>query len=485
MLIKFEDKRLDKQRIMQKRLLLILAITMLGVNFVMGQSSGRVEQYMRSEPSLAYAQIAFSLVDMKTGKEVDAYNSNTAMVPASILKLLTTASALKVLGPDFAIETIVGYSGDITLEGVLKGDLIIKGNGDPTLGSKYSKNVPTDFFNKILQSLNSEGVKAIEGNIIVDDSRLGFQPIPPTWTWEDMGNYYAAGVYGVNYQDNMYELTLNTSKKGSKPSVLGLSPKVEGIEIVNGLESYATSYDSAYIYGAPYCARRSVYGAVPQTRATFTIKGDISDPAYHLANQLKGFLSPTIKLNVECVTARMLIEKQKPVSKIQQSLLSYKGDRLRDVMATTNRNSNNLYAEALLRQIALFSGGETTADGVRSMMALWQSLGAQQQFVKDGSGLSPLNRVSAQFMSKMLYNMKDNWVFKQSIPIAGKEGTVRNFLSNGKWSGAARIKSGSMGQVICYAGYLSDRYAVVIMVNNNQASRSTTLKCIEKMLNNI
>ncbi len=470
---------------MQKRLLSILAMVMLGMNFALGQSLGRVEQYLLSDPSLASAQIAFSLVDLKTGEEVEAYNSSTAMVPASILKLLTTASALKVLGPDFAIETIVGYSGNITPDGILRGDLIVKGNGDPTLGSKYSKNSPTDFLNEILQSLRSKGVKAIEGNIIVDDSSLGFQPIPPAWTWEDMGNYYAAGVYGVNYQDNMYELTLDTSKKGSKPSVIGLSPKVKDLDIVNGLESYAMGYDSAYIYGAPYCARRSIYGAVPQSRATFTIKGDIPDPALHLADQLKGFLPPAIKLNVECLTARMLIESQKPVSKIQQTLLSYKGDKLSDVITTTNRYSNNMYAEAMLRQIALDNGGKTTADGVRHMMSLWENIGSHKQFVKDGSGLSPLNRVSAQFMSKMLYNMKDDWIFKQSIPVAGKEGTVRNFLSNGKWSGSARIKSGSMGQVICYAGYLLDRYAVVIMVNNNQASSSTTLKSIEKMLNNI
>ncbi len=465
----------------------MLALVMLGMNFLYAQSSNRVKDYLLSEPSLKSAQISFSLVDLTTGKQVESYNSSSVMVPASILKLLTTASALKELGPDFSIMTTVGYNGQITPEGVLRGDLIIKGNGDPTLGSKYSAKAPTDFFNKILQSLKAAGVKSIEGNILVDDSTLGFQPIPSSWIWEDMGNYYGAGVYGVNYQDNMYELTLNTSRRGVKPTVVGLSPKVEGLEIVNGLESYATSYDSAYIYGAPYCARRSVYGAVPHTRATFTIKGDIPDPAFHLANQLKLFLSPTLKLNVECLTARMLIEKNKPVHKAQKSLLSYKGDRLRDVINTTNRNSNNLYAEALLRQLALKSGGETTTDGVNYMMALWggQGMNTKSAFIKDGSGLSPTNRVTAEFMSKMLYIMKDDWVFKQSIPVVGKEGTVRNFMSNGKWSGAARLKSGSMGQVLCYAGYLLDRYAVVVMVNNAEASNTYVRKCIEKMLNNI
>ncbi len=472
---------------MQKRLLSMLTLVMLGINFLHGQSSSRVERYLRSEPGLKSAQISFSLVDLATGEQVESYNSSTVMVPASILKLLTTASALRELGPDFTVVTTVGYNGQITADGVLKGDLIIKGNGDPTLGSRYSTKIPTDFFNKILHTLKAMGVKSLEGNILVDDSTLGFQPIPPSWTWEDMGNYYAAGVFGVNYQDNMYELTLNTSKRGVKPTVMSISPDVENLVIINGLESYATSYDSAYIYGAPYCARRSIYGAVPQTKATFTIKGDIPDPSFHLANQLKNFLSPSFKVKVECITARMLLEKNMPVPQAQKTIISYKGDRLRDVINITNRYSNNLYAEALLRQLALRKGGETTAEGIRNMMDLWskEGLNTKSVFIKDGSGLSPSNRVTAQFISKMLYIMKDDWIFKQSIPVVGKEGTVRHFMSNGKWSGAARLKSGSMGQVLCYAGYLLDRYAVVIMVNNAEASNTYVRKCIEKMLNNI
>ena len=481
------DKRPYKKGIMHKRLLSLLGLVMLGVNIVNSQSSRRVEEYLLSDPSLKSAQISFSLVDLATGEEVDFYNSSTGMVPASTLKLLTTASVLKELGPDFTMMTTVGYNGQITSDGVLKGNLIIKGSGDPTLGSKYSANASQDFFNKILHGLKALGVNSIEGSILVDDSDLGFQPVPSAWTWEDMGNYYAAGVFGVNYQDNMYEITLNTSKKGKRPTVMGLSPKVEGLDIVNGLESYATSYDSAYIYGAPYCARRSIYGAVPQTSATFKIKGDIPDPAIHLAKQLKSFLSPILKLNVDCITARMLIENSEPVSQVQNTILLYKGDRLRDVITTTNRYSNNLYAEALLRQLALKNGGKTTAEGVKSMMALWDDLGMNTKsvLVKDGSGLSPLNRMTAQFMSKVLYIMKDDWIFKQSIPVVGKEGTVRTFMSNGKWSGAARIKSGSMGQVLCYAGYLLDRYAVVVMVNNAEVSNSYVRKSVEKMLNNI
>src|SRR5690606_29845624 len=126
--------------------------------------------------------------------------------PASTLKTVTTATSFSILGQDFTYKTPIYINGEIK-NGVLKGDVIVVGNGDPTLGSsRYQQTKPKLVMNKIVQFLKNKGINAIEGNVIVDDMLWGTEQLPSTWAWEDIGNYYGAGASALVWRENQMKI---------------------------------------------------------------------------------------------------------------------------------------------------------------------------------------------------------------------------------------------------------------------------------------
>src|SRR5690606_13943882 len=121
-------------------------------------------------------------------------------------------AALEHLGPDFTFQTELIIQGEVQ-NGVLKGNLIIKGYGDPSLGSRAFKEIPdlNSLQNQWIQALRNKGIRSIEGNVIVDGSYYSLPPEQPTWSWMDLGNYYASGAWGFNISDNLYEISFRQS----------------------------------------------------------------------------------------------------------------------------------------------------------------------------------------------------------------------------------------------------------------------------------
>ena len=149
------------------------------------------------------AGISIVIGDAQNAKILAQYNSSMALTPASSQKLITTATALEILGDDYQFKTIIETDGKIE-NGILKGNLIIRGLGDPTLESKYFK-IQLNIAAKIVQKLKELQINTIHGNIRTDKSYFDAS-IPRTWIWEDIGNYYGAVPNAINYRDNMYSL---------------------------------------------------------------------------------------------------------------------------------------------------------------------------------------------------------------------------------------------------------------------------------------
>ena len=136
------------------------------------------------------------------------------------LSLLTSAAALELLGPGYCFKTQLGYTGNLNKStGLLTGDIVIKGGGDPALGSQYFKDHYRNFLTDWITTIKKLGIKKIEGRIIADDTRYDNQPVPPKWIWEDIGNYYGAGTYGLSVFDNMFEIHFRTYGEGSIPEI--------------------------------------------------------------------------------------------------------------------------------------------------------------------------------------------------------------------------------------------------------------------------
>ncbi|MCA1759884.1 MAG: D-alanyl-D-alanine carboxypeptidase, partial [Bacteroidales bacterium] len=179
---------------MKVRIFLVFAFLFFST-ILFGQSAFEKHLQRFSElPDYRNALIGIHVADLESEKTVFELNSNKLFIPASVLKLVTSAAALEILGPEYRFKTRVGYSGKI-VKGTLHGDLIIIGGGDPALGSEYFKDhyFAPHFLEPWAKQIRAAGIKRIQGNQVLDGSLYDSEKIPRTWIWEDMGNYYGAG----------------------------------------------------------------------------------------------------------------------------------------------------------------------------------------------------------------------------------------------------------------------------------------------------
>jgi D-alanyl-D-alanine carboxypeptidase/D-alanyl-D-alanine-endopeptidase (penicillin-binding protein 4) len=175
-------------------------------------------QYAKSIPSMSnlkHGQWSIYVINTDNGQTLLDINGEKGLAPASNLKLLTSAVALSLLGDDRQFNTYLEYSGTINKNGTLSGNIYIRGEGDPTLGSSELNGVlPLPLLlDQWNEAIRARGIKKINGDIIADDSYLDFMPLPGDWFWEDVGNYYAAGTSGLCINENMYRLYFRPGKK--------------------------------------------------------------------------------------------------------------------------------------------------------------------------------------------------------------------------------------------------------------------------------
>lgn len=434
---------------------------------------------------MKHATVSLEITRLKpSGNEIIySYDNERSVQPASVMKLLTTATVLSVLDTESTIKTEVGYTGTIE-GGVLKGDLIIKGYGNAMLSSSYSKYPKEAFAIYVADAVKRLGISSIEGNIIGDGSIMKESPVSSEWTWEDMGNHYAQSISGLNYADNKYEILLNTSKRGQKPSVVFITPEVDSLIIENQLLSVDYPFDSAYVYGAPYQNLRVLYGAVPHRTPTFKLKGDVPDPAMFAASSVKKKLIDNgINVNGSAWSHRSVT-----VPDNYEIIYTHSSEPLSYIAKQTNVFSVNLLAESLLRQLAIQKGNGSETDGINTIYSFLKSQKLDTDGIQifDGCGLAPADRVTTHFMVELLGKMKSNKAFYDSFPVAGRSGTIHAFLKNTRLDGKARLKTGTTKAVIAYTGYVEcgdgSTYAVSIIVNNHTAKSTIVRKNIEKML---
>lgn len=443
------------------------------------------------DPELAGAVISISVVDTESGRMVGGHQSQLTCIPASTQKLLTTAVAMDVLGEDHRFTTKLLLAGEVK-DGVLNGDIYIVGGGDPSLGSPYLDGVPG--INKVLGrwqgAISSAGIRKVNGRIIGDGSYFGTSGAAGGWPWSDIGNYYGAGAYGLNLHENFYFLDfLQRGRVGAIPPVQRTRPEVPGLKLTNELRSGPRgSGDQAYIYGAPFGYDNFVRGTIPIGTGRFTIKGAIPDPALFTAQLLCRKLEDAgIPVSLPAESDRTVGDGQLVAGRV---IDTYQSPPLSELVDRTNLRSNNLYAEALLREVNKARGLATHESASTEVMEAWlTSAGLSTAAVKleDGSGLATRNFFSAEFMTSFLRHQREKLRWRQSIPLAGRSGSMSSYLKGTVAEGRLRAKSGSLGAARAYAGYVDradgDQLAFAIMVNNfTIESRTLRGKMHELML---
>jgi D-alanyl-D-alanine carboxypeptidase/D-alanyl-D-alanine-endopeptidase (penicillin-binding protein 4) len=442
------------------------------------------------------ASISICVKNLSTGETIAEHQKLLALPPASTVKLFSTASAFEILGNNYRPSTSFYTDAKLTPDGVINGNLYVKGGGDPSLGSKYFNpdEMLNNFLSEWVQELIRLKVRKIEGKVIIDGSSFGYGGCPEGWTWGDMGNYYGAGPSGIVLRDNMLIYYFKTAQIGSNSTLLKTEPEINGLNFINNVTAANQSGDNSYIFGAPFSYERFGIGTLPYGRQEFIVKGSLPDPEYQLA---KEFYDKLINQKIEIEGfdfGRNFLLRNLPLPNYNHMTLikKWEGKTIAEIVYHTNMKSVNLFAEQLVCLIGHEKNGlGSTESGLNEIMKYWKNkFDISGLNLEDGSGLSRSNAVSSQNFCDLLYNMSKSEkynVFRTSLPTAGRSGTLIKVCKGEDGEGRVFAKSGTMSRVKSYAGYVKSRsgkdLAFAVIVNNYNCSNSTTVMKIETILN--
>lgn len=470
---------------MKIRFLVVLAFAIV-VSAGNAQSVFQAEiNKILKEPALKHATVGIVVADAKTGVPVFELNPHQLVIPASTMKLVTTATALELLGAGYRFDTKIGYTGTIDESGVLNGNLVVVSGGDPTLGSAYfcQAGERTRFLDEWVAAVQRSGIKKITGKLVLDASVYETEEVPPTWVWGDIGNYYGAGANAFTVFDNLFTITFSSGKTGELTKIIRTEPNQADLEIDNRVVAADSNSDQAYVYGSPMDKKRIIRGTIPKEQQAFSIKAAIPDPVAFLGKEmLKNLKTAGIEIDEFILGGDTTAIK---------TITTHHSPALSDIVKIINHESVNLFAEHLLLQL---SAGKsvvaTREESVSRLQQFWKERGldTSEIFMEDGSGLSHYNSVSPAFLTSVLVEMKkgkNNLVFSESLPVAG-EGTLSSFSEVTFPAATLRAKSGSLTRVRCYAGYIKTEsekeLAFAIMLNNFSGSQSKIRTEIERLL---
>jgi len=480
---------------------MLMTIVTIVLFFLSSMSSGsgenadqKLNRYAKSIPqmqNLKHGQWSIYVINTENRDVVLDVNGEKSLAPASNLKLLTSAAALSLLGEDRQFNTYLEYSGSINKNGTLSGNLYIRGEGDPTLGSSEMDGVLplSSLLDHWVEAIRAKGIKNVNGDIIADDSYLDFMPLPGDWFWEDMGNYYAAGTSGLCINENMYRLYFKPGKQvGQIATVIRTEPKVPDLVFYNHMKTGPVgSGDRGFIYGAPWQYIHQLEGTIPAGVKEFSIKGALPDPAKFAAQSLYNHL---IK-NDMTITGQIFTERELNRSgTTRKQFYVIKSPPLKDIIYRLNKRSVNIYSEQLLKILGKkFRGSGSLENGIL-VMKDWlekRNIYTEGLFLHDGSGLSRANATPTRFFAELLSSVWTDTFFDSyynSLMIAGDPNDIGYMKRMCKGTRAAknvRAKTGSINRVRAHSGYVTTRSGKVLCFSMIANDYLGSMRSIDKL----
>lgn len=442
-----------------------------------------------SHPSLRHGSVSVCVMRLGEGDVVAGHTIDEACITASTMKTVTSATALELLGHDFTFGTQAVAIGHIDHHGTLKGDLVVRGGGDPTLGSRYFAGRGA-IIDSIVASLHSHGIGRIDGRVVIDNSAIPYPPVGNCWMHDDLGYDYGAGCFGLCFADNVLQVTAGRS--GSEVTDFSVTPPSMQMVIKNRIQLYDNKEDMevSHVEAVPDYDTPALTLWGGALRSDKPLEMTFANPApYHTFEDslLRALHRAEIKVrNHKKEPGR---DKAVPDTLL---LLDFRSPALPEVLSSLLYRSDNMYTEMTLRAIAALDGKPATIkNGVARVHELWTAKGVDctPLFMRDGSGLSRNNKASARFLCHLLRSVEADSAalgcdFAQLLPVGGVSGTLQSLLGKTPLKGRVALKSGSMSDVQCFAGYYpaeNPEYAVAVLVNNFVCPRSELLSNIEKL----
>ena len=406
-------------------------------------------------------QMSVFLMNTASGEVILEDRAEENFIPASTMKILTTATALEKLGENYTWET-----GVYLVEGVKGQNLAISCSGDPSFGSNVfaNGNTPEKVISLLLNEVLNSGVKGFwRGDVVLHPNKFKNDWLTGGTAWEDVANYYGGQAGAFQFNDNQYELEFQSTEVGEEVKLIRVQPALAKLSFINKVKAATSSKDNAYIYGLPESAERFVRGEIPHRKSTFSIKGALPSGTMLLESMLREALG---EVGIQWDGTVRWKEEQDSTLDEKNRLLSISSAPLKDLVQHTLKKSDNLYANAILltlgvelKQEGSFEAGTAVLKDYCSTLSATKT---SKLRIKDGSGLSRTNGISAKTLALMLAQASPK---NQQILEAGMK------LMDNKHS--LRYKSGYLDGVRCYAGYLEhdgNIWTYAIMANGIQGS---------------
>lgn len=446
-----------------------------------------------SDPQLSNAFIGIEVRSVKTGELLFHQNEKKNFLPASNMKLVTTAAALSTLGPDFRYTTRLLTDGKIR-KGILKGDLIIRGSGDPTFGSPsmFSDKDPTFIFDQWADSLEKLGIEKIDGSIIVDPNYFTDDVYPEGWAVEDLPYYFATGSSGLSFADNTVSISVTPGLRSGSKVQFETVPETEFFTVDNAAitRDFKTGGKSkGKDSSAVYLPINTIKVTRDPGENAISIIGTIDRGATGVHEQLSVENSPLytgtlfreiLEYRGFAITGGTMTAAELD-DKIDyndvETLVTYKSPPMSEIIKVVNKKSQNFYSEQIFRTIGKEETGKGDWEsGIIAVKKYLSSLGIETDAISihDGSGLSRMDLISPEDIVVLLRAMQRQTkifpAFDSSLPVMGIDGTLSERLRSNSAAGNVHAKTGFLTGIRCLSGYLRTKddelLAFSFMVNN-------------------
>jgi D-alanyl-D-alanine carboxypeptidase/D-alanyl-D-alanine-endopeptidase (penicillin-binding protein 4) len=408
-------------------------------------------------PSFARMQWAVLVRSLASGETIYSSNHAKLMMPASNMKILTLAAAAERLGWDYTYETTLVTSAPV-VNGVLTGDLIVIGSGDPTIGGRGGS--ATRVFEDWADRLRAAGLTGITGRIVADARAFDRETLGAGWSWDYLGSGYAAGVSALQFNESAADIVIRAGTSAGQPAVIEVRPIESGLIVDPRVSTVANGEADVEVSRLAGSNRLVVRGTVPVGAKDVVRSATVDRPALYFARILREVL---VARGIRVGGAGVEFEEAYPAppSEPTRVLLSHQSAPLSEMARVLMKVSQNQYAETLLRTLGTRTGTGTAEAGravVREVLDSWGVPGDAYLQV-DGSGLSRYNYVSAEalvtVLTRMYSDARHREPFITTLPVGGQDGSMARRFAGTAAVGNVRAKTGSIANVRALSGYVT------------------------------
>jgi D-alanyl-D-alanine carboxypeptidase/D-alanyl-D-alanine-endopeptidase (penicillin-binding protein 4) len=463
-------------------------------------------QEVLAKPELAPAMIGIKVVSLDNGRVLFEEHADKLLRPASNMKLYTVAAALDRLSPDYRFVTSVYAATRPDSYGVVRGDLTIYGRGDPSIAARFNNGDYFKGIDDLATRIVAAGVKRVEGDLVGDESYFVGPKYGAGWNWEDLTWYYGAEVTPLAVNDNALDLFIKPGPAVGQPALITTGPPDPLLTIVNKVITSAKGMKREFsIHRGLGENTITITGSIPLEDRGYSGGIGISHPALLFVYLLRSSL--TQKGVVITGKSRTTGEAQPamisgvPVTgtngSLQNEIATLQSPPFSMIASQTLKPSQNLYTELILRTLGKMTPppastsilNQTSEElGLEAVKSFLKTVGIRPEALSldDGSGLSRNDMITAEASVQLLtYMSKHRYasVFRDALPIAGVDGTLRNRMKGTPAENNLRAKTGSLSSAASLGGYMTtaagERLAFSIMVNNYPRDLDARAACID------